>query len=37
VVEALGAGLLASSWLTRRIVLDRWFLHAHQPALSLDV
>jgi flavin-dependent dehydrogenase len=35
VVEALGAGLLASSWLTRRIVLDRWFLHAHQPALSL--
>jgi len=35
VIEALGAGLLASPWLTRRIVLDRWFLHAHQPALSL--
>jgi len=35
VLEALGAGLLASSWLTRRIVLDRWFLHAHQPALRL--
>jgi hypothetical protein len=34
VVEALGAGVLGSSWLTRRIVLDRWFLHAHQPALS---
>jgi len=33
-VEALGAGLLASSWLTRRVVLDRWFLHAHQPALT---
>jgi geranylgeranyl reductase family protein len=33
-LEALGAGVLASSWLTRRIVLDRWFLHAHQPALS---
>jgi flavin-dependent dehydrogenase len=34
VVEALGARLLSSSWLTRRIVLDRWFLHAHQPALT---
>jgi len=34
VLEALGAGVLASSWLTRRIVLDRWFLHAHQPALA---
>jgi flavin-dependent dehydrogenase len=34
VIEALGAGVLASSWLTRRIVLDRWFLHAHQPALT---
>jgi len=33
VVESLGARLLASSWLTRRIVLDRWFLHRHQPAL----
>ena len=34
VLETLGSGVLASSWLTRRIVLDRWFLHAHQPALS---
>jgi flavin-dependent dehydrogenase len=34
VIEALGAGVLASSWLTRRFVLDRWFLHAHQPALT---
>ena len=34
VLEALGASVLGSSWLTRRIVLDRWFLHAHQPALS---
>jgi geranylgeranyl reductase family protein len=33
-VEALGAGLLASRFFTRRVVLDRWFLHAHQPALS---
>jgi geranylgeranyl reductase family protein len=34
VLEALGASVLGSSWLTRRIVLDRWFLHAHQPALT---
>ena len=34
-VEALGAGTLRSGFLTRRIVLDRWFLHAHQPALRL--
>jgi geranylgeranyl reductase family protein len=32
-VEALSAGLLGSRFLTRRLVLDRWFLHAHQPAL----
>jgi geranylgeranyl reductase family protein len=36
VLEALGARLLASSWLTRRVVLDRWFLHAHQPALTIS-
>jgi geranylgeranyl reductase family protein len=34
-LEALGAGLLASRFLTRRVILDRWFLHAHQPALAL--
>jgi flavin-dependent dehydrogenase len=34
VLEAAGAAMLASGFLTRRIVLDRWFLHAHQPALS---
>jgi flavin-dependent dehydrogenase len=33
VIEALGTGLLASRFLTRRVILDRWFLHAHQPAL----
>jgi geranylgeranyl reductase family protein len=36
-VEALGAGLLRSGFLTRRIVLDRWFLHAHQPALLASI
>jgi geranylgeranyl reductase family protein len=26
--------LLATGWFSRRVVLDRWFLHRHQPALS---
>jgi len=29
----LGRRLLASRWFARHVVLDRWFLHAHQPAL----
>jgi len=30
----LAGALLGSRWFTRRVVLDRWFLHAHQPALQ---
>ena len=30
----LAGALLSSRWFTRRVVLDRWFLHAHQPALQ---
>ncbi len=30
----LAGAILGSRWLTRRVVLDRWFLHAHQPALD---
>jgi hypothetical protein len=26
--------LLASRWFSRHIVLERWFLHCHEPALS---
>ncbi|HEV2968456.1 MAG TPA: NAD(P)/FAD-dependent oxidoreductase [Pirellulales bacterium] len=26
------ARLMASSWFARKVVLDRWFLHAHEPA-----
>jgi hypothetical protein len=26
--------MFASPWLVRRLVLDRWFLHAHEPALA---
>jgi hypothetical protein len=26
--------LLNNKWFTRHVVLDRWFLHTHQPALQ---
>jgi menaquinone-9 beta-reductase len=31
----VGRRLLSASWSTRRVVLDRWFLHAQQPALRV--
>jgi 2-polyprenyl-6-methoxyphenol hydroxylase-like FAD-dependent oxidoreductase len=31
----LGARLMAAPWFARRVVIDRWFLHAEQPALSV--
>jgi geranylgeranyl reductase family protein len=31
----LGARLMAAPWFARRVVIDRWFLHADQPALLL--
>lgn len=30
----LAKGLLASRWFSRHVVLDRWFLHRHETALS---
>ena len=30
----LAGALLGSRWFTRRVVLDRWFLHAQQPGLQ---
>ena len=30
----LAGALLGSRWFTRRVVLDRWFLHAHHPVLQ---
>jgi geranylgeranyl reductase family protein len=30
----LAGTLLGNRWFTRRVVLDRWFLHADQPALQ---
>ena len=29
----LGAGMLSSSWFTRHVLLNRWFLHANQKEL----
>ena len=31
----LAARLLATRWFSRHVVLDRWFLHAGEPALTL--
>jgi geranylgeranyl reductase family protein len=30
----LGAKMLSNRWFIRRVVLDRWFLHTHQPPLD---
>lgn len=30
-----GTRLMATSWFARHVVIDRWFLHADQPALRL--
>ncbi|WP_455233920.1 NAD(P)/FAD-dependent oxidoreductase [Thiogranum longum] len=32
--NVIGGWLLGSRWFTRHVVLDQWFLHAHQPALK---
>ncbi len=34
VIRAVSHPLLASRWFARQVLLDRWFLHANQPALS---
>jgi geranylgeranyl reductase family protein len=35
VLTWLGTKLMATPWFARHVVLDRWFLHARQPALEL--
>jgi hypothetical protein len=32
-IGILGRSLLKTRWFVRGVVLDRWFLHANQPAL----
>ncbi len=34
VVSALAQRLFASDWFSRHVILDRWFLHRNEPALS---
>lgn len=34
VISSVGRRLLATHWFSRAIVLDRWFLHHHEPALN---
>jgi flavin-dependent dehydrogenase len=33
-VRSIANGVLRSPWLTRHLVIDRWFLGRHRPALS---
>jgi len=35
--QAVARRLLATRWFTRHVLIDRWFLHAHQPALVQSV
>jgi menaquinone-9 beta-reductase len=34
VMKSLAARLFASGWFSRHVILDRWFLHRNEPALS---
>ncbi|QNI30290.1 NAD(P)/FAD-dependent oxidoreductase [Alloacidobacterium dinghuense] len=33
-MQSIAGSLLRTHWFSRRIVLDRWFLHTHEPALD---
>ena len=33
-IGALGRALLNTRWFVRDVVIDRWFLHANEPALD---
>lgn len=35
VARLLGPLLLSTPWFVRHVVLDRWFLHVHEPALAV--
>jgi hypothetical protein len=35
VSAALGQRLIDRPWFVRHVLLNRWFLHAQQPALAL--
>ena len=33
-IGAVGRRLLGARWFVRDVVIDRWFLHANEPALT---
>lgn len=33
--QSAAAWLMSTSWFTRRMVIERWFLHMHQPTLDV--
>lgn len=33
--QSIAANLLGADWFARNVVVDRWFLHRHEPALAL--
>jgi menaquinone-9 beta-reductase len=36
-MKSLGRVLLANGWFSRRVILDRWFLHRNEPALRYSI
>lgn len=34
--QSIARRLMGSSWFMRRIMIERWFLHKHQPPLTID-
>jgi flavin-dependent dehydrogenase len=36
VMSSLGRLLLATPWFSRRVVVEKWFLHANDPALIVQ-
>ncbi len=32
--QAVASCLMATRWFSRRVLIEKWFLHAHQPALA---
>lgn len=35
-MSALGRLLLATPWFSRQVVIEKWFLHADEPALEIS-
>ncbi|MBI3940628.1 MAG: NAD(P)/FAD-dependent oxidoreductase [Acidobacteria bacterium] len=35
ILASVGGALLGAPWFSKHVLLERWFLHLHQPALSI--